>query len=68
MHLGAAIVPTSQVGQYTLNKVGDKIGPKKREGTIVTTSLWPEPCHKPGGDQVNRLSILNKVRPANYQI
>lgn len=68
MYPGAAIVPTSQVGQYTLNKVGDKIGPKKREGTIITTSLWPKPCQKPGGDQINRLSILNKVSPATHQL
>ncbi len=63
MLLCAAIVPRKQVGQYTLNKIGEKIAPKKRQGTIITTSLWPKPCLKPGGDQVNRLSILNKVCP-----
>lgn len=59
----AAIVPEEQVGQYTLNKVGEKIGRKPKQSTIITTSLWPKPCQKPGGDQVNRLSILNKAIP-----
>lgn len=56
-----SIVPEEQVGQYTLNRLGDKVMRKPKQNVIITTSLWPKPCNKEGGDHVNRLSILNKI-------
>ena len=57
----AAVVPTEQVGQFTMNKRGSKILPKPAGGLIMTTSIHDQPCAKAQGDFINALSVINKV-------